>query len=194
MRRALALGVALAALLFLALVIWIYGYGRVVDRDSRDEADGGASEGRPVIAGELMIPVLGVTPTALANTFSQSRADGERRHDAIDIPAPAGTLVVAAAPGTVEKLFRSDDGGNTIYIRSRDGGLVYYYAHLRGYARGLREGSRVETGTPLGSVGSTGNADHAAPHLHFAVHRLARGERWWRGRAVNPYPLLTDPD
>jgi len=197
MRRALALAAATAALLFVAFLVWIYGFGRVVERDMRDEAAPAAApprEAAPVDAGALMIPVLGLTPAALSDTFAQDRAEGERRHDAIDIPAPAGTPVVAAAPGRVEKLFRSVDGGNTVYVRSHDGRWVYYYAHLRGYARGLREGRDVARGDPLGAVGSTGNADPSAPHLHFAVHRMARGEGWSEGRAVNPYPLLTDPD
>ena len=190
MRRALALIGGTTAVLLIAFLVWVYGFGRVIDRRS-DSAEW--IDTAPVEAGELMIPVVGVTPGMLSDTFAQSRAGGDRRHDAIDILAPAGTPVIAAAPGRVEKLFRSDDGGSTIYVRSRDGRLIYYYAHLRGYVRGLREGARVETGTPLGSVGSTGNADPAAPHLHFAVHRMARGERWWGGRAINPYPLLTDP-
>ena len=190
MRRALALIGGTTAVLLIAFLVWVYGFGRVVDRRS-DSAEW--IETAPVEAGELMIPVVGVTPGMLSDTFAQSRAGGDRRHDAIDILAPAGTPVIAAAPGRVEKLFRSEDGGNTVYVRSRDGRLIYYYAHLRGYARGLREGARVETGTPLGMVGSTGNADPAAPHLHFAVHRMARRERWCGGRAINPYPLLTDP-
>lgn len=192
MRRALALIGGTAAVLFVAFLIWVYGFGKVVERGLGE--DGGRVENTALVeAGELMIPVIGVTPSMLSDTFTQSRAGGDRRHDAIDIPAPTGTPVIAAAPGRIEQLFRSEDGGNTVYVRSRDGRLIYYYAHLRGYARGLREGSRVERGTPLGTVGSTGNADRAAPHLHFAVHRMARGERWWGGRPVNPYPLLTDP-
>ncbi|MBC7985220.1 MAG: M23 family metallopeptidase [Sphingomonadaceae bacterium] len=192
MRRTLALVGGVAALLSLLFLVWVYGFGRVVDRGMREEA--APRDAGQVVAGELMIPVLGVTPAALSDTFTQARAGGDRRHDAIDIAAPAGTLVVAAAPGTVEKLFRSDDGGNTVYVRSRDGRFIHYYAHLHGYARGLREGANVETGDPLGAVGASGNADPAAPHLHFSVHRLAPGESWWQGRAVNPYPLLTDPD
>ena len=45
-------------------------------------------------------------------------------------------------------------------------------------------------GDPIGTVGFTGNANPAGPHLHFAIHRMAPGERWHQGRAINPYPLL----
>ena len=103
--------------------------------------------------------------------------------------APAGTPVVAAAPGKVEKLFFSKGGGGiTAYVRSDDGRWIYYYAHLQSYAPGLAEGQRLERGKPIGTVGSTGNAGD--PHLHFAVHRMADSEKWHQGSPINPYPLL----
>ena len=139
----------------------------------------------------LAVPVAGIGVDDLVDTYSQARAGGARAHDAIDIMAPAGRPVVAAAEGTVEKLFFSEGGGGiTAYVRSPDRQWVYYYAHLQGYAPGLREGQRVERGDPIGAVGSTGNANPAGPHLHFAVHRMAPGESWHEGTPVNPYPLL----
>ena len=139
----------------------------------------------------LAVPVTGVRPDQLTDTFTQARAGGQRRHDAIDIMAPAGTPVVAAASGTLERLFTSRAGGLTVYIRSPDHGIETYYAHLRDYAPGLREGQAIRVGQRLGSVGSTGNASPDGPHLHFAVARVAPGESWYGGQAINPYPLLT---
>ena len=105
--------------------------------------------------------------------------------------APRGTLVIAAAPGTVEKLFFSKGGGGiTAYVRSPDGAWQYYYAHLDAYAPGLHEGQVVRQGDPIGRVGSTGDASPAAPHLHFAINRMDSGQRWWQGTSINPYPLL----
>ena len=144
----------------------------------------------PGEAGELMIPVAGVTAAQLTDTFSDER-DGIRLHEALDIMAAAGTPVLAAAPGTVERLFQSDAGGNTIYVRSQDRQTIHYYAHLQDYAPGLREGQSVQRGQRLGSVGSSGNADPAAPHLHFAIMRTTPDAEWWEpATAVNPYPLL----
>ncbi|MDQ4087690.1 MAG: M23 family metallopeptidase, partial [Pseudomonadota bacterium] len=135
-----------------------------------------------------------VSADELQDTYTQSRAGGARVHNAIDIMAPRGTPVVAAAPGTVEKLFFSRGGGGiTAYVRSPDRQWIYYYAHLDAYAPGLREGQNVRQGDPIGTVGSSGNANPAGPHLHFAVHRMAPGEDWHQGRAVNPYPLLAGP-
>lgn len=147
--------------------------------------------GEPPVHGAavLLIPVEGVRAHGLRDTFTEARGAG-RPHDAIDIMAPRGTPVIAAADGTVEKLFFSRGGGITVYVRSPDRRLIYYYAHLDGYAPGLREGQAVRRGDPVGTVGSTGNANPAGPHLHFAVHEMRADERWWQGRPVNPYPLL----
>jgi murein DD-endopeptidase MepM/ murein hydrolase activator NlpD len=139
----------------------------------------------------LAIPVAGITQSGLVDTYTQSRGGGARVHNAIDIMAATGTPVVAAAPGTVEKLFFSQGGGGiSAYVRSEDGQWIYYYAHLDAYAPGLKEGQKVRRGDPIGTVGFTGNANPAGPHLHFAVHRMAAGEDWHEGTPVNPYPLL----
>lgn len=139
----------------------------------------------------LVIPVAGIAPGQLVDTFSQARANGARVHDAIDIPAPRGTPVVAAAAGRVDRLFLSRDGGQTVYVRSPDGRLLYYYAHLDTYAPTLAEGQALSPGTPLGTVGTTGNADPATPHLHFAIWQVDPAAPWHApGAAINPYPSL----
>ena len=151
---------------------------------------------RPVAAtsegiGGLVMPVSGVVASSLVDTYTQARDGGARLHDAIDIMAPRGTTVVSAAPGKVEKLFLSNAGGQTIYVRSADGTTIYYYAHLDSYAPGLVEGQQVAAGTPLGTVGSTGNASPDGPHLHFAIMRTTPQAKWWDdATAINPYPLL----
>ena len=188
----------------LASLFWIWFYGSVGSGpDERVEAAGDkvvvGTKGGPVVLAEgvevgpagLAIPVAGIKVGQLSDTFTQARAGGARVHDAIDIMAPRGTSVVAAAPGTVEKIFNSQGGGGlTVYVRSPDQRWIYYYAHLDRYAPGLREGQFVARGTPLGMVGSTGNANPEGPHLHFAIHRMAAGEKWYQGSAVNPFPLL----
>lgn len=139
----------------------------------------------------LAIPVAGVKARGLVDTFTQARAGGARVHDAIDIMAAEGSPVVAAAPGRVEKLFFSSGGGGiSAYVRSDDGLWSYYYAHLSAYAPGLYEGQRLLRGAPVGYVGHTGNASQDGPHLHFAINRMAPGEKWYQGTPINPYPLL----
>lgn len=139
----------------------------------------------------IAIPVAGVKAGDLQDTYTQSRAGGARVHNAIDIMAPRGTPVVAAAPGKVEKLFFSNGGGGiTAYVRSPDGRWMFYYAHLDAYAPGLKEGQAVKQGDAIGTVGSTGNANPGGPHLHFAINKMGAGEKWYEGTPINPYPLL----
>jgi murein DD-endopeptidase MepM/ murein hydrolase activator NlpD len=142
----------------------------------------------PTVHARLRIPVDGVTPQMLQDTYRQPRGSG--LHEAIDIAAPRGTPVRAVADGRIAKLYTSVPGGLTVYQFSQDETLVYYYAHLDGYASGLAEGQWLRAGDLVGTVGSTGNASADAPHLHFAVMALGPERRWWEGTPVNPYPLL----
>ena len=135
------------------------------------------------------MPVQGITASKLVDTYTQSRGEG-RLHDAIDIMAARGTPVLAVADGRVAKLFDSVRGGLTLYQFDREAKIAFYYAHLDRYAPGLAEGAAIKRGDTIGFVGSTGNANPAGPHLHFAVFVLGPEKNWWQGTAVNPFPLL----
>jgi murein DD-endopeptidase MepM/ murein hydrolase activator NlpD len=136
----------------------------------------------------MIVPVAGIGRNALRDTFNETR--GNRRHEAIDILAPAGTPVIATDDGVVKKLFTSKPGGLTVYQFDPDQRFCYYYAHLDRYAAGLHEGQLLHRGEVLGYVGTTGNAPKNTPHLHFALIRLDKERRWWTGTYVNPYPSL----
>ena len=140
----------------------------------------------------LIVPIAGIPRRSLRDTFDERRGGG--RHEAIDIAAPRGTPVVAVGDGRIVKLFDSVPGGRTIYQFDRDDVFAYYYAHLEGYAEGLREGNPVKRGDVLGYVGATGNAVYGAPHLHFAIFRLGPERLWWQGAPMNPYAYLNDPE
>ncbi len=139
----------------------------------------------------LMVPVDGIAPRAVPNTFDAKR--GARTHEALDIMAPKGTPVVAAVDGVIVRLTTNDLGGITIYQVDPDDRFVYYYAHLDRYAKGLAEGQRVSQGEVIGYVGTTGNAPPNAPHLHFQVMKLVDQRAWWSGIPLNPLPYLTQP-
>src|SRR6266487_6716205 len=128
----------------------------------------------------LIIPVAGVRPDQLRDTFSEARSEG-RVHDAIDIPSPLGTPVLAASDGEIVKLFQSERGGITIYQLSPDKKLVFYYAHLQGYADGLAVGKFVKQGEVIAYVGDTGNAGVGNFHLHFSISVVADPRRYWEG-------------
>ena len=137
----------------------------------------------------LMIPVEGINANRLIDTFDAARATG-RRHDAIDIMAPKGTRVLAAADGKVVKLFTSVRGGLTIYEFDPTATYTYYYAHLDSYAPGIIEGKLLQRGDLIGFVGSSGDASPEAPHLHFEITLLGPEKHWWQGTSINPYPVL----
>ena len=149
--------------------------------------------GASVLRGPIIIPVEGITPDHLKSTFNEARGGGFRTHHAIDILAPRGTPVRAAVPGTIKKLFTSRAGGLTIYEFDQSEEKVYYYAHLDSYSDTLREGQTVAQGDVIGYVGTTGNAPANTPHLHFAISILPPTKEWWKGDAIDPYPLLVEP-
>ena len=134
------------------------------------------------------MPIAGIDPATLTNSFSEMR-DGHK-HEALDIMAPRGTPVMAVDEGNVAKLFTSKRGGLTVYQFNDARDLCYYYAHLERYAKGLREGTLLRRGDVLGYVDSTGDASPSGPHLHFAVFRLGPEREWWKGTAIDPLPLL----
>ena len=146
---------------------------------------------KPIDSGPgLRVPVANVTRAQITNSWGDTRSGG-RGHKGLDIMAPGGTPVLAVAAGTVEKLFQSRQGGTTLYQRSADGRWTFYYAHLAGYAPGMREGLKVLPGQLLGYVGDTGNSGAGNHHLHFSLTRRRPGESWSQGEEVNPFPYLS---
>lgn len=137
----------------------------------------------------LAVPVQGLSRAAIVDTWGQARGEG-REHHGTDMPAAAGTPVLAAADGTVEKLFASRLGGTTLYERSPDRRWTFYYAHLAGYAPGIAEGQAVRAGQVIGYVGDTGDAGAGNYHLHFGLQRTTPDQHWYQGDDVNAYPLL----
>jgi peptidoglycan LD-endopeptidase LytH len=136
----------------------------------------------------LLVPVAGVRPEDLADSYGDARSGG-RQHKGIDIFAAEGTGVVAPADAVVVQRKAHPLGGITLYLRDTDGVTVYYYAHLRGYRAGLQEGHLVRRGDVVGYVGRTGNVQ-GSPHLHFGVYTVSDPNRWGSGRDRNPYELL----
>lgn len=153
---------------------------------------------RPMLASDsayfqahpLMVPVEGVSPSSLTDTYHEARAGG-RIHMATDILAMRGTPVLAAAPGRVIKLANSGAGGITIYVADASGRYVEYYAHLTGYAPNVKEGLQVEEGDVIGFVGTTGNASPDTPHLHFQVMRS--DANYWNGTPIDVRVFMTKP-
>lgn len=125
-----------------------------------------------------------VTPACISSPFGMRHAVGPHApagfHNGIDLPAPAGALVHAAADGTVVVIKRQGLGGVTVHLRHADGSETLY-AHLGNLVPAIAEGRRtVKAGEALGHVARTGVT--YGTHVFFAVLR--------RGEAVDPQPLL----
>ena len=127
----------------------------------------------------LPVPVEGVRPRALRDTWGGARSGG-RRHEGIDIFAKRGTPVLATTEGIVTQVGTNRLGGQVVWVIG-PGGQRHYYAHLDRYSD-VEAGMRIAAGRVLGYVGDTGNAKGTPPHLHYGVYDI--------GGAINPYPLL----
>lgn len=99
-------------------------------------------------------------------------------HKGTDFAAPTGTPIMAAGNGVVERASRFGSFGHYIKIRHANG-YQTAYAHLNGYAKGIRKGARVKQGDIIGYVGTTGRS--TGPHLHYEVIQ--------NGKHLNPMTL-----
>lgn len=127
----------------------------------------------------LPVPVRGVEPAGLRDTWAAARGGG-RKHEGIDIFARRGTAVVSSTEGIVLQVGTNRLGGQVVWVLG-PGGQRHYYAHLDRYAD-IAAGQRVRPGSVLGYVGTTGNAAGTPPHLHYGIYET--------GGAINPYPFL----
>lgn len=138
-----------------------------------------ASIAAPEPPARIHCPVPG---SQFVDSWGFSRSGG-RRHKGVDMMAGYGTPVIAPVAGVVRSS-SSSLGGIGFYLDD-EAGNEYFGSHMAS----LDVTGRVEAGTQIGTVGSTGNA--GTPHLHFEI---APGG----GAAVNPYPFaiawcLADP-
>ncbi|WP_432824057.1 M23 family metallopeptidase [Stenotrophomonas indicatrix] len=131
-------------------------------------------------ATQLPVPVDGVRPRQIADTFGAPRGR-DRTHAGIDIFGKRGTPVRSATPGVVADIRDSGLGGRQVWVIG-PGRERYYYAHLEDWADGLARGQVVQPGVLLGHVGDSGNAKGTPPHLHWGIYG-ADGAR-------DPLPLL----
>ena len=136
----------------------------------------------------LALPLKGIDVSKIPDSYNDARSG--HTHEAIDIMAPRGTPVMAVAEGNVAKLFTSKQGGlDGLSVRQHRAVLLLLRASRPLRTRSER-GNAVTKGDVLGYVGSTGDAQADAPHLHLAVFRLGPEKKWWEGTPINPLPLL----
>ncbi len=132
----------------------------------------------------LAFPVAGRGRDAVRSVFGDPRDAGARDHHGIDIFAPRGTPVVAAAAGYVRRVNETPRGGKVVWLRDERRGISLYYAHLDSQL--VSAGAEVAAGDTLGLVGNTGNARTTPPHLHFGIYSRGEGP-------IDPLPFVYRP-
>ncbi len=101
-----------------------------------------------------------------------------KTHKGVDFAARRGTPIKATGDGVIERANRFGSYGNYIRIRHSNN-YKTAYAHLKGFARGIKKGKRVRQGDIIGYIGTTGRS--TGPHLHYEVHH--------KNKPVNPQKL-----
>lgn len=155
------------------------GYYRFLGDDGRpDYYDAAGQSAKRLL---MKTPIDGARLSSGFGTRKHPILGYRRAHKGVDFAAPRGTPVKAAGDGVIERANRYGSFGNYVKIRHANG-YETAYAHLNGFARGMRAGKRVRQGDIIAYVGTTGRS--TGPHLHYEVHL--------RGTAVNPQRLKID--
>ncbi len=147
-------------------------------KDSKDRENFYDAKGKTAKRKLRATPINGAR---LSSSFGRRKHPilGYRKmHTGVDFAAPRGTPILAAGSGTVERANRYGGYGNYIRIRHTDG-YKTAYAHLKGFARGVKKGKYVKQDQVIGYVGTTGRS--TGPHLHYEVIH--------HGKKINPRRL-----
>lgn len=128
----------------------------------------------------LAFPVAAKVKSTIGSFWGAGRDAGSRKHEGVDIFAPRGTPLVAAANGVVTRAGENALGGKVIFLRPDRKEYTLYYAHLDKQI--AEAGQTVTVGDTIGLVGNTGNARTTEPHLHFGIYT-------YQG-AIDPLPFI----
>ncbi|MGA1609238.1 MAG: M23 family metallopeptidase [Candidatus Nanopelagicaceae bacterium] len=130
-------------------------------------------------------------------TFSRYHHD----YPAADLFTKSGCPFLSPVDGVVDEVSRTDTwsgrenlgetrGGKFVSIIGDDG-VRYYGSHLRSVKKGIKVGTAVTSGQPLGTIGTSGSARGTPPHLHFGISWPTSEAAWWVRRGmVSPYDFL----
>ncbi|WP_238318392.1 M23 family metallopeptidase [Thalassospira australica] len=134
--------------------------------DSKGETDFYNQKGESYRRALMRTPINGARLSSGYGKRKHPILGYTKMHKGIDFAAPTGTPIFAAGNGTIAKIGRNGGYGNYILIRHNDS-YDTAYAHMKGFAKGLTQGSRVKQGDVIGYVGTTGRS--TGPHLHYEI-------------------------
>lgn len=132
----------------------------------------------------LEFPVAGHSFRSIQSGFGAPRDAGRRRHHGVDIFAPRHTPVLAPSRAYVSRVGERGLGGRVVWLRDQQRSLSLYFAHLE--TQTVEEGTWVEPGDQIGTVGNSGNARTTPTHLHFGIYMRGRGP-------LNPESFIRPP-
>jgi len=122
--------------------------------------------GRSIVKSLMKTPINGARLSSSFGNRKHPILGYTKLHTGTDFAAPSGTPIMASGSGTVIRSRWCGGGGNCVKIK-HNSTYETIYAHMKSFARGIREGKKVKQGQVIGYVGSTGMS--TGPHLHYEV-------------------------
>ena len=123
-------------------------------------------KGRSIVKSLMKTPINGARLSSRFGMRKHPILGYNKIHRGTDFAAPSGTPIMASGSGTVTRARWCGGGGNCIKIK-HNSTYQTVYAHMKSFARGIKEGKKVKQGQIIGYVGSTGMS--TGPHLHYEV-------------------------
>ena len=123
-------------------------------------------EGKSIVKSLMKTPINGARLSSSFGMRKHPILGFNKMHRGTDFAAPSGTPIMASGSGTVTRARWCGGGGNCVKIK-HNSTYQTIYAHMKNFARGIKEGKKVRQGQIIGYVGSTGMS--TGPHLHYEV-------------------------
>ena len=134
--------------------------------DSKGEEGYYDINGKSIVKSLMKTPINGARLSSPFGMRKHPILGFNKLHTGTDFAAPTGTPIMASGSGTVTRARWCGGGGNCIKIK-HNSTYQTVYAHMKNFAKGIKEGKKVKQGQIIGYVGSTGMS--TGPHLHYEV-------------------------
>ena len=123
-------------------------------------------KGKSIVKSLMKTPINGARLSSSYGMRKHPILGYNKMHKGTDFAAPSGTPIMASGTGKITRARWCGGGGNCVKIK-HNSTYETVYAHMKSFARGIKEGKRVKQGQIIGYVGSTGLS--TGPHLHYEV-------------------------
>ncbi len=138
----------------------------------KDEEEYYDIKGKSITKSLMKTPINGARLSSSFGMRKHPILGYNKMHRGTDFAAPSGTPIMASGSGTITRARWCGGGGNCVKIK-HNSTYQTVYAHMKAFAKGIKEGRKVKQGQIIGYVGSTGMS--TGPHLHYEV--LVNGKK-----------------